>query len=138
MAPFPIQYNRQIWKTSEALFQALRFEDLHIREAIRLQRSPMGAKMLAKKHKSMMVVEPTSEQDLSIMRLVVKLKFDQHPLLKMQLIQTGGNLLIEDVSARKSGKRNLFWGMKNENGEWIGENNLGKILMDLRKEYIVT
>jgi predicted NAD-dependent protein-ADP-ribosyltransferase YbiA (DUF1768 family) len=45
----PITYNGQIWRTSEALFQALRFEDETIREVIRNDKSPMGAKMLSKR-----------------------------------------------------------------------------------------
>jgi len=51
MAPFPVMYNEKKWLTIEALFQALRFEDEKIIEEIRLEKSPMGAKMKAKKHK---------------------------------------------------------------------------------------
>ena len=47
----PISYEGKIWLTSEALFQALRFEDEEIRELIRLEKSPMGAKMKAKGNK---------------------------------------------------------------------------------------
>ena len=49
MAPFPVMYNGKKWLTIEALFQALRFENEKIIEEIRLEKSPMGAKMKAKK-----------------------------------------------------------------------------------------
>jgi 4-aminobutyrate aminotransferase-like enzyme len=32
MAPYPINYENQIWRTSEALFQAMRFDDPEIKE----------------------------------------------------------------------------------------------------------
>ena len=42
--------------------------------------------------------------------------------------------IVENIGDR-NGVRHLFWGMKKVNGEWIGENTMGKILMDLREEY---
>lgn len=89
MAPFPIQFDNKEWRTTEALFQALRFEDDAIRELIRGQRSPMGAKMIAKKYSEKMTVEPISEKDLQNMELVCRLKLEQHPELKDKLKATG-------------------------------------------------
>jgi predicted NAD-dependent protein-ADP-ribosyltransferase YbiA (DUF1768 family) len=74
MAPYPIQLNGQVWRTSEALFQALRFDNLEIREVIRDQKSPMSAKMKAKPFKEQMIVIPCSPQDLDNMRLCIRLK----------------------------------------------------------------
>jgi predicted NAD-dependent protein-ADP-ribosyltransferase YbiA (DUF1768 family) len=42
MAPYPITFAGKVWKTSEALFQALRFDDASIQELLRSQTSPMG------------------------------------------------------------------------------------------------
>lgn len=72
----PIEYNGKKWLTSEALFQALRFEDEEIRELIRIEKSPMGAKMKAKGNKNRMVIEPMSEKDVENMKMVVRLKFE--------------------------------------------------------------
>ena len=83
----PITYNGQIWRTSEALFQALRFEDLTIREMIRNDKSPMGAKLMKKKYKTKIVVEPMSEEDINNMRLCLQIKFDQHPDLREKLLK---------------------------------------------------
>lgn len=131
----PIHYNGKIWKTSEALFQALRFEDEGIREMIRNEKSPMGAKMKAKANKDKMVVVPMSDVDVNNMRMVVRLKFDQNPVLKSKLEISGDHIIIENIGSR-NGERHLFWGMKKVDGEWIGNNVMGKILMDLRKDYL--
>ena len=53
MAPFPVMYKGKKWLTIEALFQALRFEDEKIIEEIRLEKSPMGAKMKVQKEPSL-------------------------------------------------------------------------------------
>ena len=134
MAPYPIQLNGQVWRTSEALFQALRFDNLEIREVIRDQKSPMSAKMKAKPYKEQMVVAPCSPQDLDNMRLCIRLKFDQHSALKEKLMKTADHEIIEDIGAR-AGARHLFWGAKRINGLWQGENNMGKLLMELRESY---
>ncbi len=131
----PINYNGIIWKTSEALFQALRFEDEEIRELIRCEKSPMGAKMKAKGNKNKMVVEPMSEKDIENMKMVVRLKFDQNDVLKSKLKISGEHIIVENIGKR-NGERHFFWGMKKINGEWEGNNMMGKILMELRKELI--
>ena len=139
MAPFPVMYEEKKWLTIEALFQALRFEDEKIIEEIRLQKSPMGAKMKAKKNKLLTVVEPMSENDLENMRMCVRLKIEQHPKLLLQLLATNDQIIIENIGKR-NGERHKFWGAKEINGVWEGENMMGKIWMELRnsikKDYI--
>jgi ribA/ribD-fused uncharacterized protein len=130
----PIKYKDKEWKTSEALFQALRFEDEEIRELIRGEKSPMGAKMKAKGNKNKMLIEPMSEKDIENMKMVVRLKFDQNPVLKSKLKVSGEHVIVENIGER-NGARHLFWGMKKINGEWVGNNMMGKILMELREEF---
>ena len=79
MSAFPILYNEKEWRTTEALFQALRFDDEALKELIRAEKSPMGAKLKAKGMVSKMVVKQLSEQDVDNMRLCVNLKIEQHP-----------------------------------------------------------
>jgi len=120
------------WATNEHLFQALRFADPEIREAIRTHRSPMAAKFFAKKHRDKMVVEPQSERDLDNMRLCLRLKVEQHPDLKYLLLASGEEEIIEDCTSRQHGS-GLFWGAaRQEDGSWRGENVLGKLWMELR------
>ena len=133
MSSFPIKYDGKVWRTTEALFQALRFEDDEIREAIRAEKSPMGAKMKAKKNKDMMSTIPMSKEDVENMRLCVKLKLEQHEPIRFRLKATGSSLIIEDIGKR-NGERHKFWGAKSENGKWVGENMMGKIWMELREQ----
>lgn len=135
MAPYPITHGDQTWLTSEALFQALRFNDPSIREEIRAQKSPMAAKMIAKKHKASMVVTPMSKEDIANMRYVLKLKFDTHPAIKAKLLNSAPHIIIEDIGTR-NGERHFFWGMKKSKGVWTGTNTMGQLLMDLRNFYL--
>lgn len=134
MAPYPINFENQIWRTSEALFQAMRFDNPEIRELIRNEKSPMGAKMKAKSHNKFMVVEPMSVEDVENMKKCVRLKFEQHPELMVKLLETGNSEIIEDIGIR-NGERHKFWGAKriNEN-QFEGQNMMGKILMELRNK----
>lgn len=131
----PISEGGEIWLTSEALFQSKRFDNPEIKELIRNEKSPMRAKMKAKKNQDEMVIVPRSEEDVELMRKVVKMKFDQNPLLKSKLKALKGKVIVEDIGNRK-GDRHLFWGAKLVNEEWVGGNWMGTILMGLRDEYL--
>lgn len=133
MAPFPIEWGGKTFRTTEAVFQSMRFDDEEVIEAIRCEKSPMGAKFVAKRHKTKMVVEPMSPQDLDNMRICLRLKVEQHPDLAAELSATGDQLIVEDCTKRQRGS-GLFWGAALENGEWKGENWLGKLWMELRSE----
>jgi hypothetical protein len=131
----PITYQGQIWRTSEALFQAIRFEDVTIREMIRNEKSPMAAKMVAKRkeYTTKRVVEPMSMEDIDNMRLCLRIKFDQHRDLRDKLLKTWDHIIFEDVSARNRA-RQKFWGAVKTDGKLDGNNMLGKLLMELRVE----
>lgn len=67
MSPHPIVWMGETWRTSEAVFQAGRFVDEDVRDAIRAEKSPMSAKMVAKKFVAegrVQAIEPRSENDL--------------------------------------------------------------------------
>ncbi len=126
-----IEYDGLTWRTAEALFQALRFDDPEIRELIRQNKSPMGAKFCAKANEKKMCIVPLDLKDIENMRMTIQLKFDQHADLRQQLLSTGNAILIEDVSSRKRGNA-LFWGAYLSADTWIGTNKLGELLMELR------
>ncbi len=136
MAPYPIEYGGEIWRTSEALFQSLRYDDESIKEIIRLEKSPMGAKMKAKKFRAKMVVVPMSDKDVENMRMCVRLKIEQHSGLKRALLATKDSPIYENIGKR-NGERHKFWGAKKINeDEADGINMMGKILKDLRDEFM--
>lgn len=133
MSPHPIAHGDRVWPTAEHLFQALRFEDDSIREAVRSRRNPFAAKMLAKANAARMAVQPCSRPDVDNMEVVLRLKLDQHPELKEQLVQTGDEEIVEDCTTRTHGNA-LFWGAALQAGGWTGENCLGRLWMRLRAE----
>ena len=136
MAPYPITFEGEIWRTSEALFQGMRFDDVEIKEIIRKEKSPMAAKMKAKKYSDQMVVVPMSELDVEHMKKSVRMKFDQHPELKKMLLDSVGSFIFEDIGNRK-GERHKFWGVKKiSEKEGDGQNMMGRILMELRDELL--
>ncbi len=131
MSPYAIKYNNKIWRTAEALFQSLRFDDPSIIDMLWQQSSPMAVKMKTKPLTDKMLFERGSEQDIANMKMVLKLKCEQHPNLALRLANTGDALIVEDVSNR----RQSIWGAKCVDGVWVGQNLLGKLWMELRREY---
>ena len=134
MSPFKIRFDGKEWLTVEALFQSLRFDDEFLQEEIRKQKSPMGAKMKAKSYREKMVIEPMGEKDIKNMKMCIRLKIEQHEIIKSKLNMTKDFEIIEDIGVR-NGVRHKFWGAKKENGIWVGNNMMGKIWMELRKEF---
>lgn len=132
MSPHPVEWQGKEYRTSEALFQAMRFDDEDVIEAIRKEKSPMAAKMVAKKHRAQMTVEPMSEADLDNMRICLRLKVEQHPELREQLLATGEDQIVEDCSKRKRGT-GLFWGAALDGTDWVGKNQLGRLWMEIRE-----
>jgi len=140
MSPYPLTVEALgtcllpgTWRTSEALFQATRFDDASIHEEIRTCKSPMQVKMIAKQHAARMIVVPRGPQDLSCMEQVLRLKLAQHPDLRRQLGKLPTDaLIVENVTTRGVTESNVFWGAALINGEWVGENRLGRLWMDLR------
>ena len=64
------------------------------------------------------------ENKLSIMKQILDIKFRQ-PYFKQRLLNTGNCLIFEENSWK-----DFFWGCHNG----IGENHLGKIIMEIREE----
>lgn len=135
MSPYPIKFGEDTYRTTEALFQALRFSDPDIKALIMSEKSPMGAKFVAKARVDQMTIKQLSDKDVDNMRLCVRLKVKQYPNLLKELLETGDVLIVEDVTNRGDKGSNLFWGAMFVEDEWVGENVLGKIWMDIRKEY---
>jgi ribA/ribD-fused uncharacterized protein len=135
MSPHPILWQTKTWRTAEALFQARRLNaDDPVREEIRAQKSPMAAKMVAKRSADRRIVVPQSPEDVQIMAEILRLKIEQHPLLATELKATGTAFIVEDCSRRPRGS-GLFWGAARQpDGSWKGDNQLGKLWMELREQ----
>jgi predicted NAD-dependent protein-ADP-ribosyltransferase YbiA (DUF1768 family) len=97
----------------------------------------MSAKMVAKskKYNKLIVVKPCSPEDLENMRLCIRLKFEQNPVIKEKLKKTYPHEIVEDITKR-NGARHEFWGARNNGGNWTGQNHMGKLLMELRDIFL--
>ena len=135
MSPYPIELDGKIWRTTEALFQAFRFDNETIQELIRAEKSPMSAKAVMNEHVQSLFIEKHSEQDVKNMKTCLRLKLAQHPKLLEELLKTGDGFIVEDVTSRGDKGGNLFWGAMLVDGKWVGENTLGKLWMELRNTH---
>ena len=134
MSALPVRVEGVRYSTTEHFFQCMRFEDELLRKEIRESKSPMSCKMVMKKYKERVSIVPRSEEDLNLMRSVLRIKMEFYPKLQAELVkQNPDSIIIEDCTKR-SGVSSTFWGMKLTDGFWEGENWLGRLWMELRFE----
>lgn len=147
MSPHPVVYEGKRWWHTEGLFQALRFapDDTEAREAIREPRSPMTAKMVAKRYRARQVTEPLSDADVENMRLCIALKLETHADVRRKLMAGRERLLVEDCSNRGRRVNNMFWGAVRVPAAnaplgyfWEGHNMLGRLWMEQRDRLLAT
>ena len=128
------EFDNQIYGSSEHLYQALKSKNKNWHKIIRDLENPKDTKKLAHKKLSKYYKEQDSYNIFKIrddwdnvkiraMQLAVMLKFTQNKNLREKLIKENG--YIEE----KNDWNDTFWGTYNG----IGQNNLGKILMEFRE-----
>lgn len=127
---FPLVVNGHAIRTSEAIYQALRFPDHpEVQRDILDEKSPMTAKMVAKAH-----IEWTRldwmEIRVAVMRWCLQVKLVQNR-------QTFGDVLLGtgDLEIVENSRKDDFWGAlpSFEGTKLTGRNVLGKLLMELRQ-----
>lgn len=124
-SPHPVRIDGFVWPTVEHFFQAEKFQNLALRQLVRLSTSPQVAKSLAWSFSSE-IRSDWSTARIDIMHRGLRAKFDQHPYLRSPLISTKSRELIERSSI------DHFWG-RSPCGE--GTNMTGTLLMSLRAQY---
>lgn len=133
MSPHSVTIAGKKWRTAEHAFQALRFPQDHpVRGWLNNIESAMDAKLMIDKHRPEMEIIPCSPDDLVLMRDVTWAKLQQNGLTD-ELLSTGDQMIIEDVTKRQRGN-NLFWGAALIDGEWSGDNWLGHTWMAHRAD----
>ena len=119
----PVEYEGVTYKNSEAAFQAAKTTDPEKRKAF-ASYSGAEAKRAGRR------LSLRSDWDsvrLSVMENIIRNKFTQNPELTQKLLSTGNTELIEG-----NAWNDRFWGVDERSG--VGENNLGRILMNVRNE----
>lgn len=128
---FPILWGSIRIKSSEALYQSLRYPNHpDIQQKIIIENSPMTAKMISKKYYS--YTRPDwMDVRYKLMRFCLELKLIQnwemfYPLLKA----TGKKNIIEYAPEGKD------WGAAEKGDIYEGVNALGRLIMELRENYV--
>lgn len=131
MAPgFPLCVNGIYIRTSEALYQACRFpHHPEVQQMIIDERSPMAAKMRSKPFRHL-TREDWNAVRVKIMRWCLRVKLSQNfNTFGALLLRTGNRDIVEMKRTAD------FWGTKiTDDGLLVGENVLGRLLMELREE----
>jgi len=118
----PITFERIVYPTVEHAFQAAKAKDRALKLSVANAPSPGAAKRMGRK----LHLRPDWEMvKVDIMRALVRLKFSTHSELRAQLLATGDAMLIEGNTWNDT-----FWGVCQGNGR----NQLGEILMEVRRE----
>lgn len=120
MYPTKIEIEGLTFDCAEAAFQSFKTLDMDERKQFE-GIDGFTAKKLGRRIK---LRKDWNNNRLEIMKRVVKAKFQQHPYLKEKLLALN-EYIVEDNTWNDK-----FWGRCNGKGE----NNLGKILMEVRQE----
>jgi ribA/ribD-fused uncharacterized protein len=130
MAPgYPLLVNGVQIRTVEALYQACRFPSLpDVQRMIIEEKSPMTAKMLSKPYRSQSRPDWLAVR-VKIMRWCLRLKLAQNWKNFGELLYASGDQPIVEDSTKDD-----FWGAKmDEDQNLVGQNILGRLLMELRE-----
>lgn len=120
MFPCKITYEGITYQSSEALFQALKLENVKEREQFS-KLNGYEAKQLGRKIK---LRNNWNDYRIEAMKIALYNKFTQNIELAKRLVGTN-DLLLEEGNSHGD----VFWGTV----KGVGENNLGKLLMLLRE-----
>lgn len=132
MAPgYPIKLNGEYIKSSELLYQALRFPEYpEIQKQLIQINSPITAKQFGRKHLSKTRTDWNAYR-FSIMRFCIALKLQNNfKKFSSDLISTQGKSIVEFSDTDK------VWGATKEGEYYVGTNALGRLLMELREKIL--
>lgn len=128
--PAPFFFNFRTWATAEHAYQSSKTREVGDIEWVRSSPSAGVAKRRGgtrgENGRLITVRENWKEIRVAIMRRIVFEKFLQNPDLCAKLLATEDALLVEG-----NWWRDFFWGVCNG----VGENKLGKILMETRDNF---
>jgi GTP cyclohydrolase II len=113
----------RVWPTVEHFYQAQKFIDRSLVEKVRRCHTPMLAKIMASSLTEEHRREDWGKIKETVMLEGLRAKFEQHPDLREQLVESGERLLIEHT------RNDNYWG---DGGNGVGANRLGKLLMQVR------
>jgi N-glycosidase YbiA len=123
--PCEVTYKGVTYPTTEHAFQAMKTKDKKLRKEIAALKSPNGAKYVGR---TLTIRSDWEDIKFDVMEDLLRLKFSK-PYFSEKLLATGKRDLIEG-----NWWHDRIWGMY----QGSGENRLGKMLMRLRKELMIS
>ena len=122
----PIALDDIDYPSIEHAFQAAKTDDPDERYKLQIAPSPGAAKKMGRRVK---LREDWETVKLDIMLDMLRQKFTRHAELRELLLATGDAELIEG-----NNWNDRYWGAVKKGDEWIGQNHLGRLIMQVRAE----
>jgi len=113
------------YRSAEAAFQASKCEDENERKTF----AGCSTDKAVLKGKELKPYAGWEDAQISIMESILQAKFEQNPALMRKLVETGSRVLLNG-----NNRQETFWGI--DLYSWIGENHLGRIIMNIRDKEI--
>lgn len=127
-SPTPIIINNVMFKTSELLFQLMKFKDEEPIVAVYNANNPkMTTKHWEKTHRR----EDWGKMIVDAMKYCLTQKYEQSEEFRQELERSKGKYIVEDQTSFPK-KTPDTWGVKQQGDDFIGPNLLGRLLMELR------
>jgi ribA/ribD-fused uncharacterized protein len=128
--PSIVTWSGHAYPTVEHAFQAAKTVDQVARRPFQLPSPVYQTASSAKQAGRKLRLRPEWEEyKLGLMHDLLRAKFNEMTMAR-RLLETGDALLIEGNSWG-----DIFWGaIRNVHGSLVGENNLGRLLMEVREE----
>ncbi len=126
---FPLKINNLEVKSSEALYQALKFpNDPEIQIKILIEKNPFNAKMVSRKYNEK-CRRDWDNIKVKIMDFCLRLKLAQHYDSFGKTLKESYPMPIVEYSPTDA-----FWGATSKDNILVGTNALGRLLMQLRAD----
>jgi len=127
-APTPIIINKVSFKTSEQLFQLMKFKD---EEPVKAVFNANNPKMTAKHWEKIHRREDWGKIIVDAMKFCLTKKYEQSEEFRQELERSKGKFIVEDQTSFPK-KTPDTWGVKLQGDDYVGPNLLGRLLMELR------
>ena len=127
-SPTLIIINNVVFKTSELLFQLMKFKDEEPVIAVYNANNPkMTTKHWEKTHRR----EDWGKMIVDAMKFCLTQKYEQSEEFRQELERSKGKYIVEDQTSFPK-KTPDTWGVKQQGDDFVGPNLLGRLLMELR------
>lgn len=124
----PIKLEGRTFKTSEQLFQLMKFKDEEAVKAVHAANNPkMTAKHWEKTHRR----ADWGQMIVDAMKFCLQMKYQQSQDFRDALEQSKGKYIVEDQTTFRKLQPDT-WGVKPVGDDFVGPNLLGRLLMELR------